>query len=85
MLALGNCYSELKKPRKAAQQFELALTLADTDALPNLRFNLGNALFDQGRYEAAIEQYLEVPKGHHIARAVANNLALAERRVHGRT
>jgi tetratricopeptide (TPR) repeat protein len=83
MWALGNCHAELKKPRKAAQQFELALTLADTDAMPNLRFNLGNALFDLGRYEAAIEQYRLVPKGHHVARAAANNLARAERRLRG--
>ena len=83
MWALGNCHAELKKPRKAAQEFEQALTLADNDALPNLRFNLGNALFDLGRYEAAIEQYRLVPKGHHVARAANNNLARAERRLHG--
>jgi tetratricopeptide (TPR) repeat protein len=83
MWALGNCYAELKKPRKAAQQFEQALTLADNDALPSLRFNFGNALFDQGQYEAAIEQYRLVPQGHHVARAAANNLARAERRLRG--
>lgn len=82
MWALGNCYAELKIPRKAALQFERALMLADNDALPSLRFNLANALFDQGQYEAAIEQYRLVPQGNHLARAANNNLARAERRLH---
>ena len=83
MWALGNCYAELNKPQKAALQFEGALTLADTNVLPNLRFNLANAWFDQGLYEAAIEQFRLVPKGHQVTRAANNNLVRAERRLRG--
>ncbi|TXG86391.1 MAG: tetratricopeptide repeat protein [Thermomicrobiales bacterium] len=83
MWALGDCFTELKKHRKAEEQFKAAIELAPNDELPNLHFNLGNALFDQGKYIEAIEQFLRVPEGHHIARSVANNIALAERRMNG--
>ncbi|MEC5384323.1 tetratricopeptide repeat protein [Uliginosibacterium sp. H3] len=83
MWALGNCFTELKKPRKAEEQFKAALQLAAVEELPNLLFNLGNALFDQGKYDAAIAEYRRVPKGHHIARSAANNIALAEKRMTG--
>lgn len=83
MWALGNCFAELKKHRKAEEQFKAAIALAPNDELPNLYFNLGNALFDQGKYIEAVEQFHQVPKGHHIARSVANNIALAARRMNG--
>jgi len=83
MWAVGNCFSELKKHRKAEEQFKDALQFATSEELPNLHFNLGNALFDQGKYLEAIEQYRQVSSGHHIARSAANNIALAERRMNG--
>lgn len=83
MWALGNCFTELKRPRKAEEQFQAAILLAAADELPNLHFNLGNALFDQGKYDAAIAQYRLVPKGHHVARSAAKNIALAERKMNG--
>lgn len=81
MWALGNCFSELKKHRKAEEQFKTAVEFAPSEELPNLHFNLGNALFDQGKYLEAIEQYRQVPSGHHIARSAGNNIALAKRRM----
>ena len=83
MWALGNCITEMKKHRKAEQQFRKAIELADSEVLPNLHFNLGNALFDQGKYGEAIQHYRLVPSGHHVARSVANNILLAERRMSG--
>jgi tetratricopeptide (TPR) repeat protein len=83
MWALGNCFSELKKHRKAEEQFKDALQFATSEELPNLHFNLGNALFDQGKYLEVIEQYCQVSAGHYIARLAANNIALAERRMNG--
>jgi tetratricopeptide (TPR) repeat protein len=81
--ALGNCFTALKKPRKAEVQFITAIELAPAEKLPDLHFNLGNALFDQGKYANAILFYRQVPKGHHIACAAARNVALAERRING--
>ncbi len=83
MWALGNCYAELRKPRKAEAQFKAAIALAPADELPNLHFNLGNSLFDQGKYDAAVAQYRQVPEGHHIALSAANNIALAKKRMNG--
>ena len=81
MWALGNCFGELKKHKKAEEQFMKAIELASASELPNLYFNLGNALFDQGKYHEAIERYRQVPKGHHITQSVAKNIALAETKI----
>lgn len=83
MWALGNCYSELKKPRKAEKQFANAIQFATAEDLPGLYFNLGNALFDQGLYAQAIEKYHLVPPGHHLAVRVKNNISLAKSRLVG--
>ena len=83
MWALGNCYTALNKHRKAEEQFRGAIEIAASAELPGLYFNLGNTLFDQGKYEEAIAQYCLVPGGHHIARSAANNIALAKRRMSG--
>jgi tetratricopeptide (TPR) repeat protein len=66
MNALGNCYSEMKKPRKAELFLRRAIENAPADEHLNLIYNLGNALFDQGRFDEAIQQYLEVPREHKI-------------------
>ena len=83
MWALGNCFAELKKHRKAEKQFKGAIEFASVQELPNLHFNLGNTLFDQGKFDEAIEQYRQIPTGHHIACTVKNNIALAKMRMSG--
>jgi tetratricopeptide (TPR) repeat protein len=78
--ALGDCYTELKKPRKAEAAFRQAMvTCNNADRLP-LIFNLANALFDQQRYSEAIALYAEIPTSHHLSRAANRNAAIAQRR-----
>jgi tetratricopeptide (TPR) repeat protein len=81
MHALGNCYSEAKKPRKAEKWFRLAIENAPEEERPNLLYNLGNALFDQQRFDEAIRVYREVPRGHNVWRLAANNIAVSEKRL----
>ena len=60
MCAIANCYSDLNKP-KLAQRFLLkAIRVAGRK--DELVYNLGNALFDQKKYEAAALEYKKVSK-----------------------
>ena len=78
MHALGNCYSETKKLRKAEKWFRLAIDNAPVKDQAKLAYNLGNALFDQQRYHEAIQMYCKVPRGHEIWRLAVNNIAASE-------
>ena len=79
--ALGNCYSEMKKPRKAEESFREAIMHAPKADVPSLYFNLGNALLDQGKYKEAIEAYGEIPSGHSLAGSVRRNVSLIKERM----
>jgi|JI10StandDraft_1071094.scaffolds.fasta_scaffold53395_3 tetratricopeptide (TPR) repeat protein len=81
MAALGNSYSEMKKPRKSEQWFRQAIALAPMEMQPDLNYNLGNALFDQGRFDEAIEMYSQVPRGNKTWRLAERNIALSKRRL----
>jgi tetratricopeptide (TPR) repeat protein len=81
MNALGNCYSEMKKPKKAEKWYRLAIENAPMEERIKLTYNLGNALFDQERYDEAILLYRLVPRGHKIWRLAANNIATSEERL----
>ena len=81
MGALGNSYCEMKKPRKAEPWFRQAIALAPPERQPDLIYNLGNALFDQGRFEEAIAMYTQVPHGHKTRRLAEKNVALSKRRL----
>ena len=59
-LALGNCFDELNKPKKAEECFRKALMFCSEKKEPDIYFNLGNSLFDQSRYNEAIECYQKV-------------------------
>jgi len=78
--ALGNCYSELKKPRKAEQSFRQAIALCSNADKPALLFNLANVLFDQKRYASAIALYSQIPSSHPLSRKAERNAFLAENR-----
>lgn len=58
--AVGECYSEIAKPQLAERYFRKALDYQPKDK--NLIYNLGNALFDQGKYQEALEQYKALRK-----------------------
>lgn len=55
LFALGNCYDEMGKPRKAEHCFRTFLKLSPPEKLPDVHYNLGNSLYDQNDFEAAIE------------------------------
>lgn len=60
--ALGNSYSALNRPRLAERYFRKGLGLALENDRPKLIYNLGNTLFDQGKYSAAINMYRKLEK-----------------------
>lgn len=55
LLALADCRSELGQAAEAERLLRGGLEQWSGDA--QLTFNLGNALFDQGQYEASIQEY----------------------------
>jgi tetratricopeptide (TPR) repeat protein len=57
--ALGNCYSELSRPRMAERYFRKAIAIAGREK-PQLTLNLANVLFDQSRYKDSLVEYRKV-------------------------
>lgn len=56
LMALGNSYSEMQRPKLAARCLRKAIPLSPKRAA-DCRFNLGNALFDMQNYKAAAAEY----------------------------
>ncbi len=59
-LALGNCYDALNRPSKAEQCFRNSVKYSSAKNVENAHYNLGNSLYDQSRFDEAIEQYSKV-------------------------
>jgi tetratricopeptide (TPR) repeat protein len=59
LMALANCYFGLSMPEMAERYLRVALNFSDD---PALIYNLGNALFDQGRNEEALAEYRRIPE-----------------------
>jgi len=78
--ALGNCYTELKKPRKAEDVFRRAIEACGSSDRHELVFNLANALFDQKRFAEAMALYSEIPLGHSLSQKAKRNATLAKNR-----
>ncbi len=75
ILAVGNCYSELGRPRLTERYLRRALTFDKKNY--SIYYNLGNALYDQGKYGEAIRCYKVSMKGNRQTRSLAKkNLAL---------
>ena len=74
--AIGNCHTDLHRPRLAESAFRSALRFAKPRDRAVLTYNLGNALFDQRRFQAAARWYRRVPPRSSIARATRRNLQL---------
>lgn len=55
MMAIANCYSEMRAPRWSAYYLKKAIHIQPHNA--KLLYNLGNAYFDLGKYDAAIKVY----------------------------
>ena len=62
LMALGNSYSELGRPKMAERCFRKAI-LINPDKIA-FRFNLANALFDQGKLNQALKEYVTIAKAN---------------------
>lgn len=78
MWALGNCYDKLKKPWLSEYYFRKALGFNQNNQ--EIRFNLANALFDQGRFDEAIVEYKNIANSkERLSKRALKNIFLAER------
>ncbi len=77
--ALGNCYDEVNKPRKAEKSYRKALKYSPSNKHSEIYFNLGNSLYDQKSFEEAISFYNKVSAQSIVYEAAQKNLLLAER------
>ena len=84
-MALGNCFDELKNPSSAEACFLCALDHCRPAMRGDVLFNLGNSLFDQQRYVAAILRYEEIDKEATIWQKARRNLRLARAAIVART
>jgi tetratricopeptide (TPR) repeat protein len=78
--AIGNCHGELSRPRLAERAFRKALTTADPEKRDALLFNLGNALFDQGKFTAAVRVYDRISPKAPVAPSAGRNRQLCATR-----
>jgi tetratricopeptide (TPR) repeat protein len=82
LMAIGDCYDELKKPKFAERYYRRALSLSTRDKTGDRRYaitlNLANSLFDQGRMAEAIKFYKKLTEAPAtIKHRAKSNLALA--------
>ena len=75
--ALGNCWDEALKPKKAESCFRKSLEFSPPEKEPNAYYNLSNSLYDQSRYEEAIECFELVPEDHDLREKAQKNKELA--------
>lgn len=78
--ALGNCYSELGRPKLAERYFAKALRFRKKGSTPYLTYNLANALYDQGKLPEAIRMYRRIigSRNNAVVGLAKKNLALAK-------
>lgn len=79
-MALGNCYDALKRPNKAEEAFRHSLQYSEPTNSENALFNLGNSIFDQGRYLEAIEIYETIEPGSQLWEKAQRNIKLSMKR-----
>lgn len=78
--AIANCYSELGKPWLA--KYYLIKAIAINGKKDELRYNLGNALFDMEEYEDAVREYKKVGKNNKkLCMLAASNIEKAKRKI----
>jgi len=81
-MALGNCYSELKRHKKAEESFQRALELSEEENVKEgIIYNLGNSLSDQQRYLEAVEMYERIRPGSEVWRLAQLNVRFAKSRI----
>ncbi|GAB2874649.1 hypothetical protein GCM10027277_49850 [Pseudoduganella ginsengisoli] len=63
LMAVGNCYDELRRPRIAERYFQRALDLSPqikNKKRQSIMLNLGNSIFDQGQFGRAAGIYKQL-------------------------
>lgn len=76
--AIGSCLDALQRPTRAEAAYLKALSMAPPQDHPALFFNIGNALFDQQRFDEAAGWYARVPAEHEVFAPAERNRRLAE-------
>ncbi len=79
--ALGNCHDSMKQPASAEICYLMSLKYSSEDAQPSVLFNLGNSLFDQGKYQKAVDCYAKIDGQSRVYEAAQRNLNLAQARL----
>lgn len=79
--ALGNCHDLMNQPTRAEVCYLMSLQHSAEDAQPNVYFNLGNSLFDQGKYQEAIDCYTKIGDNSKAYAPAQRNLSLAQARL----
>ena len=79
--ALGNCHDGTRQASKAEVCYLMSLKFSEPGAKPNVYYNLGNSLFDQGKYSEAVECYGAIDAQSKVYDAAQKNLALAKARL----
>lgn len=77
-MALGNCYDRIKKPHRAEKCFRNALGNAPANDREGIIFNLGNSVYDQGRYAESIELFQKLSSGTDLWVKAQRNIELAK-------
>lgn len=75
--AVGNCYADMNRPKLAERYFRKAIVFAPDKWV--LIYNLGNSLFDQGKYQDAMGLYMKIPPSEtDLFSAAKKNIQLAQ-------
>ena len=76
-MALGNCYDEIGKPKKAEYCYRKSVDLSPDNDKPKVQYNLANSIFDQDRFDEAISLYRMIPDDDPVREQAQKNLQLA--------
>ena len=76
-MALGNCFDEIGKPKKAEFCYRRSVEYSPEDAKPKVQYNLANSIFDQDRFDEAIALYRLIPEADPVREQAQKNLQLA--------
>jgi len=79
--ALGNCHDAMNQPSRAEVCYLMSLKYSPEEAQPNVYFNLGNSLFDQAKYQQAVDCYEKIDDHNKAYTAAQKNLKLAKQRL----
>ncbi|WP_172424508.1 tetratricopeptide repeat protein [Vandammella animalimorsus] len=72
LMAMGNIYSEIKKYKMAERFFRRGLLINPENL--GMKFNLANALFDQGKLDLALKEYASIARQESDLSGQANRM-----------